>query len=56
MKRKRLTSLLLTLAMVITMIPVFGVEAGAASTDLNGAKDISVNSLPEKEMLETFLT
>ena len=31
MKKKRLTSLLLTLAMVLTMIPVFGVTAGAAS-------------------------
>ena len=53
MKRKRLTSLLLTLAIVITMIPVFGVAAGAASTELNGAKDVSVNSLPEKEQLKS---
>ena len=56
MKRKRLTSLLLTLAMVITMIPVFGVTAGAAGTELNGAKDVSVNSLPEKTQLKNLLT
>ena len=34
----------------------FGVAAGAASTELNGAKDVSVNSLTEKTQLKNLLT